>query len=147
MRRILTGLALTIAVSNVALAGQVYKWQDSTGVVHFAALPPEGSSAIRIDTRLVQATKGSIPATLPKLDSQIAEDEQRAIDERVKTEVAMQEANRKKICTMLRTNLSQLKNNPRVRIEESAGQMRRLTEDERQVRIKDTEKGISANCA
>ncbi|GGJ99696.1 DUF4124 domain-containing protein [Pseudomonas matsuisoli] len=147
MRRILTGFALTIAFSNAAFAVQVYKWQDSSGVIHFSALPPEDASAVKVDTRLAQLSKGGFPPALPKLDSQIAADEQLAIDERVKAQVAQQEVNRKKACTMLRTNLSHLKNNPRVRIEEPAGQMRRLTEEERQARIKDTEKGIGANCA
>ncbi|MNF77850.1 hypothetical protein D3C84_600030 [compost metagenome] len=92
--------------------------------------------------------------SLPRLDSEQPEPavprstpvgDQKAIDEKVKADVAAQEAERRKYCETIRTNLAQLQNNPRLRAEVD-GEMRRLGEEERQSRIKDAEKAISENC-
>ena len=45
----------------------------------------------------------------------------------------------------MRTNLAQLQNNPRLRME-VGGEMRRLGEDERQAKIAESEKAIQENC-
>ncbi|MNF04397.1 hypothetical protein D3C80_2039020 [compost metagenome] len=71
--------------------------------------------------------------------------DQKAIDEKVKADVASQEAERRKYCENIRTNLAQLQNNPRLRAEVE-GEVRRLTEEERQSRIKEAEKAIGDNC-
>ena len=60
-------------------------------------------------------------------------------------QVAAQEAERKRYCETLRTNLAQLQNNPRVRVEEN-GETRRVTEEERQARISETRDKIAENC-
>jgi hypothetical protein len=145
MRHTLAVIALTIASTNVALAEHIYKWQDSSGTTHFSALPPNGVSSVQVSTRLAHVIGAPAPIALPKLDSQKAEDEQRAIDDRVKQEVAKQESRRTTFCTTLRTDLSHLRNNPRVRIQDG-NQMRRLTEDERQGRIKAAEQRINNDC-
>ncbi|HAJ88304.1 MAG TPA: DUF4124 domain-containing protein, partial [Pseudomonas sp.] len=74
-----------------------------------------------------------------------AEPDQRTIDRKVKQQVAAQEAERKRYCETLRTNLAQLQNNPRVRVEEN-GETRRVTEEERQARISETRDKIAENC-
>ncbi len=56
-----------------------------------------------------------------------------------------QEAERKRYCETLQTNLAQLQNNPRVRVEEN-GEVRRLKEEERQSRIAETKQKIEENC-
>ena len=56
-----------------------------------------------------------------------------------------QEAERKKYCEAMRTNLAQLQNNPRLRMDVD-GEMRRLGEDERQAKIAESEKAIKENC-
>ncbi|MCY1527578.1 hypothetical protein D9M68_626470 [compost metagenome] len=92
--------------------------------------------------------------SLPRLDSEQPEPappkstpigDQKAIDKKVKADVATQEAERRKYCETIRTNLAQLQNNPRLRAEVD-GEVRRLREEERQSRIKDAEKAISENC-
>ncbi|MNE39898.1 hypothetical protein D3C80_1338770 [compost metagenome] len=75
-----------------------------------------------------------------------SDDQQKTVDEKVKRDIAQQEAERGKYCAGLRTNLSQLKNNPRVRVQEDNGEMRRLPEEERQQRITQTEQAIRENC-
>ncbi|WP_256930502.1 M24 family metallopeptidase, partial [Pseudomonas aeruginosa] len=72
--------------------------------------------------------------------------EQKAIDDKVKQQVAKEEAERKQFCEETRNNLAQLKNNPRVRVDEGKGELRRLGEEERQERIAKAEKAIQENC-
>jgi len=73
------------------------------------------------------------------------EDDQQSIDRKVKRQVAEQEAERKRYCETMRTNLAQLQNNPRVRVEEK-GETRRITEEERQAKIAETRGKIAENC-
>ena len=146
MRRMMITSSLLLALSASAMASQVYKWVDAQGVTHFSAQPPQGQEATSVNT----AAPPPKPAVAeekkaaPTFDS-IADPEQAAIDEKVKQEVAAEEAKRKQYCEDVRTNLAQLQNNPRLRMEID-GEVRRLNEDERQSRISEAQKSISTNC-
>lgn len=147
MRRPLIASALLLLIASPVMAAQVYKWVDAQGVTHFGSQPPEGQEAATVNTT-VAPSKPATPSGLPtpdKLPPIGADAEQKAIDEKVKKEVAEKEAELKKYCESLRTNLAQLQNNPRLRVEDN-GEQRRLTEEERQSRIQEVEKGIAENC-
>lgn len=141
MRRSLIASALIVLMSTPAMAAQVYKWVDAQGVTHFGAQPPEGQQATSVNTTIAPAPAAT-PAKLPQVG---IDEEQLAIDEKVKKEVAAKEAERKKYCETVRTNLAQLENNPRL-LEEVNGEVRRVDEDERQKRIAETKKAIAENC-
>lgn len=111
MRRMILTSSLLLALSASAMASQVYKWVDAQGVTHFGAQPPQGQQATTINTATPPA-KTAEPAATPTFESS-ADPEQAAIDEKVKQEIATQEAERKKYCQTVRTNLAQLENNPR----------------------------------
>lgn len=149
MHRMILAGSLLLALSTSAVASQVYKWVDAQGITHFGAQPPEGQQATSVNTSVPKPRPD-----LPRLDSERPEPappkstpvgDQKAIDEKVKADVATQEAERRKYCETIRTNLAQLQNNPRLRAEVD-GEVRRLSEEERQSRIKDAEKAISENC-
>jgi len=133
---------LVLALCGNVMAAQVYKWVDAQGVTHFGAQPPQGQQVETVNT----VTAPAKPAATPAL---VAEDEteadQQSIDRKVKQQVAEQEAERKRYCETMRTNLAQLQNNPRVRVEEK-GETRRITEEERQARIAETRDKIAENC-
>ena len=141
MRRSLIASALIVLMSTPVMAAQVYKWVDAQGVTHFGAQPPEGQQATSVNTTIAPAP-AVIPAKLPQVG---VDEEQQAIDEKVKKEVAAKEAERKQYCEKMRTNLAQLENNPRLR-EEVNGEVRRLDENERQKRIAEAQKAIAENC-
>ena len=145
MRRIILTGSLLMAMSLPSMAAQVYKWVDSNGVTHFSAQPPEDQSATSISTTIKPPKSGGSVAPLPKLDSQLEAEQQKATDDKVKREVAEQESKRKQYCSDLRENLSQLRLNPRVRVEEN-GEIRRLSAEERQARITEAEKNLQENC-
>lgn len=142
MRFMFLAGGLLLALCGDVMAAQVYKWVDAQGITHFGAQPPQGQQVETVNT----VTAPTKPAATP---APVAEDEteadQQSIDRKVKRQVAEQEAERKRYCETMRTNLAQLQNNPRVRVEEK-GETRRITEEERQARIAETRDKIAENC-
>ncbi|MEG5266556.1 DUF4124 domain-containing protein [Pseudomonas sp. JDS28PS106] len=141
MRWMILSAALAMAPS-ASQAATVYKWVDAQGTTHFDAQPPAGQQVQRID---VQRPAPPSTADTPAGDDIEGAAQQRNIDARVKEQIREQETRRSENCEALRTNLSQLRNNPRVR-EATEDGSRRLTEAERKSRIEETEKAISDNC-
>ncbi|WP_242207054.1 MULTISPECIES: DUF4124 domain-containing protein [unclassified Pseudomonas] len=132
-------LTLLIGLSPWCMAAQIYKWVDVQGVTHFDAQPPPGQPSTTLQTPSSTPPK---PAAMP--GSGVLGD-QKAIDDKVKKQVADQQAQLKQFCEQARTNLAQLQNNPRLR-EEVEGQLRRLDDAQRHERIVEAQKQISENC-
>ena len=139
MRTFFLAASLLIGICPVSMAAQIYKWVDEQGVTHFDAQPPQGREAATVVTPSSSAGK---PATLPRSN---AIGDQQAIDKTVKKQVAEQQAQLKVFCEQARTNLAQLQNNPRLR-EDVDGEMRRLTDEQRQERISESQRQIAENC-
>ncbi|MCQ4296673.1 DUF4124 domain-containing protein [Pseudomonas stutzeri] len=133
---------LLLALCGNVMAAQVYKWVDAQGVTHFGAQPPQGQQVETVNT--VTAPAKPVAAPEPAEQNE-AEADQSSIDRKVKQQVAAQETERKAYCETMRTNLAQLQNNPRVRVNDN-GETRRLTEEERQSRISETRDKIAENC-
>jgi hypothetical protein len=146
MRRTIFLGSLLLALAPTVMAAQVYKWVDAQGITHFGAQPPEGASADTVNTNSAQPKNPDAPAATKPTLAPATDDKQKAVDDKVKQEVAQQEADRTKQCEQMRTNLAQLKNNPRVRVDDGSGELRRITEEERQERIAKNEKSIRENC-
>ena len=146
MRRMMITSSLLLAMSATAMASQVYKWVDAQGVTHFSAQPPQGQDAtsVNIAAPPPKPAVAEEKKAAPTFES-IADPEQAAIDEKVKQDIAAKEVERKKYCADVRTNLAQLQNNPRVRVDVD-GEVRRLSEEERQSRISEAQKAIAENC-
>lgn len=144
MRWMFLSAALSVAASIAAGPGQaatIYKWVDAQGVTHFDAQPPAGQQAQEVNVQK-PPPPSSAPTSTEDLEGAA---EQRSIDAKVKTQIREQDARRSENCAVLRTNLSQLQNNPRVR-EATEDGSRRLTEEQRRARIEETEKAINDNC-
>ncbi|MFJ3053822.1 DUF4124 domain-containing protein [Pseudomonas nitroreducens] len=149
MRRTIFMGSLLLALAPTVMAAQVYKWVDAQGITHFGAQPPEGANASAVNTNSAQPKAASNfppPAAAKPTLAPSDDEKQKAADEKVRQEVAQQEAERIKQCELERTNLAQLKNNPRVRVDDGNGDVRRITEEERQARIAASEKNIRENC-
>ncbi|AVI83248.1 glycosyltransferase [Pseudomonas syringae pv. tomato] len=132
-------LAAALAISATSQAASIYKWVDAQGVTHFDARPPTGQQVQEINVQKPP------PASAPSKPVDDGDAQQRAIDQKVKSQVKAQEAKRAENCETLRTNLAQLQNNPRVR-EQVGGESKRLTEENRKTRIEETEKAIGELC-
>jgi len=133
---------LVLALCGNVMAAQVYKWVDAQGVTHFGAQPPQGQQVETVNTVTAPAKSTTMPAPVAEDETEV---DQQSIDRKVKRQVAEQEAERKRYCETMRTNLAQLQNNPRVRVEEK-GESRRITEEERQAKIAETRSKIDENC-
>ncbi|MGV6397452.1 DUF4124 domain-containing protein [Pseudomonas caspiana] len=142
MHRTIAAALLMLALSAASQAASIYKWVDAQGVTHFDAQPPAGQQTQQIDIKAPPAASSYGSSSQPKDNGQ---SEQRAIDADVKKKIAQEEAQRSEDCKILRTNLAQLQNNPRVR-EQVEGGLKRLNEDERKARAAETETAIKDNC-
>ncbi|WP_454913250.1 DUF4124 domain-containing protein [Stutzerimonas chloritidismutans] len=142
MRFMFLAGGLVLALCGNVMAAQVYKWVDAQGVTHFGAQPPQGQQVETVNTVTAPAKSTTMPAPVAEDETEV---DQQSIDRKVKRQVAEQEAERKRYCETMRTNLAQLQNNPRVRVEEK-GETRRITEEERQARIAETRDKIAENC-
>lgn len=142
MRFMFLAGGLVLALCGNVMAAQVYKWVDAQGVTHFGAQPPQGQQVETVNTVTAPAKSTTMPAPVVEDETEV---DQQSIDRKVKRQVAEQEAERKRYCETMRTNLAQLQNNPRVRVEEK-GESRRITEEERQAKIAETRSKIDENC-
>lgn len=145
MRRIILAGSLLLALSSPVMASQIYKWVDAQGTTHFGAQPPQGQLATSVNPVIAPPKPHEADTSPAPQATDSGADAQKAIDQKVKSEVAEQEARRAEYCTSVRTNLAQLENNPRVRMEVQ-GEMRRLGEEERQSKITEAKKAIAENC-
>ncbi|NMZ83086.1 DUF4124 domain-containing protein [Pseudomonas mandelii] len=134
-----TFLMVTLLISPLCMAAQIYKWVDAQGVTHFDAQPPQGQEATTVVTPSPPAGKPAAPTRSTAIS------DQQAIDNTVKKQVAEQQAQLKVFCEQARTNLAQLQNNPRLR-EDVDGERRRLTDEQRQERTTEAQKQIADNC-
>lgn len=145
MRRTLLLASLLFGCAGAACAGQIYKWVDAQGVTHFTAQPPQAASASAVPP--AKQPSVSKPAeTPPSVGSAVDDPKQREVDARVRQEVAQKEKELEAYCTTLRTNLAQLRNNRHLKVKADDGEARRLSQEERQTRIAETEKAITENC-
>lgn len=143
MRRMILACSVLLALSTGATAGQIYKWVDGQGNVHFGSQPPEGQDAAAVNPNISQP-KVAAPAA-PTLKTEKQDEEQEKLDEQARSQATEREKELKTYCERIRKDLAQMKASPRVRIEEN-GELRRLTEEERQERIAKSEASIKENC-
>jgi len=139
MRTFFLTFSLLIGISPLCMAAQIYKWVDAQGVTHFDAQPPQGREATTV------VTPSSPASNQPPPPRSGAIGDQQAIDKKVKKQVTEEQAQLKAFCEQARTNLAQLQNNPRIR-EDVEGEMRRLTDQQRQERISEAQNQIADNC-
>ena len=143
MRRMILACSVLLALSTTVSAGQIYKWVDAQGNVHFGSQPPEGLKAAEVNPNISQPKSPAPQVTATPADNKDAVQEK--LDQQAREDVAKNEAERKVYCERIRKDLAQMKANPRVRIEDG-GELRRLTEEERQERISKSEASIKENC-
>jgi cell pole-organizing protein PopZ len=143
MRRTLLLASLLLGCASAACAGQIYKWVDAQGITHFTAQPPQAGQAALVPPAKQPPSPPAVAT--PATQAQDSDPTQADIDARVRKEVAAKEKERADYCVNVRTTLAQLRNNPRLRMEVN-GEMRRVSEDERQAKIAETEKAIGEHC-
>jgi hypothetical protein len=135
-----------VAFSCVAGAA-IYKWTDDDGVVQYSATPPPGRAHEEVkgpppppSAPEEEATNGEDTAAAGEdgEQAQSTEDESPADDRQAKIE-----AN----CAQARENLKVLMEHPRVVVTDpDTGESSRLTEEERQAQLTQTQKDVDYYC-
>lgn len=144
MRGFLPLTSFLLLLSTPLFAAPIYKWVDAQGVTHFGSQPSPANQSEQVKTKTFQPQ----PTTKLIVTDNLADDTptQAEIEREVRKQVAQESAELQKYCTELRYNLAHLKNNPRI-LAQVDGKPKRLTEEERQARIADTEKSLNERCA
>ena len=140
---------LLLIVSPVLASGGFHKWYDENGqAVYSQFAPPEGSQG-----EIVKAPPP--PAESPEVAQQrLQEQLQRSADLREDKELAATESAQKQAaldrdrqrCAQARTNLERLNGPTRRLFKMPDGSVRRLTEEEREVRRIEAQQAIDQSC-
>lgn len=143
---------ITVAVlvaSASAGAAQIYKWTDAQGVQHFDTQPPPGQQAkpVQINAPAPATPAGEEGDSAPVRPGAKGSDAaQREADAAAKAEANDQQRQIDDYCKEARENLARLRNNPRLSMTTEEGEVRRITQQERDAQITTTQKGINDNC-
>lgn len=141
MRTALINCLFITLLSTAANANDIYRWVDKQGVTHFSTQPPTQQPSERLGSKGSAYTPAdsSTPEHRPIVDTD-------AIAQRTKQKIAAEEKIRLEYCQGLAQDIAQLENNPRVRVTEDDGSMRRITEEERQSRIQTAKTDFANEC-
>lgn len=172
-------LAMTLALAAGATtarpasaAGEIYRWVDATGTVHYSQSAPQGFAYERVtpgyrppgaqaslsnplDARPAPATR--TPNATPQTDTPAADagtpaltDAQRQMESQLEEEaqarLAEVQSQRRQDCTRAREQFQQFTSYARIRVSDDAGGTKILGEDERQARIEEAKRAIVLNC-
>jgi len=142
-------LGISAALLQSAAYGEIYKWTDAVGEIHYSQTPPPGG--IKAEEIQGAAPPPGSPAEateklrndVQNLEENIAKREE-AAREKVKQQELTDTYERN--CITARNNLTNLEQGGRVRFLTSDGEVIRLTEEQRQQRMKDTKDHIKEFC-
>ena len=142
----ITTALIAVLFSSSLYAATVYQWKDEQGNVHFGTVPPAGSVSQSVQMRTQRSSLQEQDNTASTQQQELIEEPSQAeIDEKIRKDAIAAENERRKLCTDLRTNLSTLKNYSRINAEVD-GKVVRISQQERQKRIADTEEEIRKHC-
>lgn len=148
MKRTMVFLALCTASAAVfGASGQVYKWTDAQGVVHYSDAPPGNTQP---DVQTVRVSGGDRPHAIDNAtaDTPPADTAQKPADNGLpKEQVLVDNAdNRRKACQSAHNNLDLLSSKFPVSITGSDGKTTALDDKSRQAQIADTNAQIALYC-
>lgn len=158
---IAVGLFCIILMTLPALAEEdYYTWIDENGVVNYSERNPQGYEAryISREARFGYEERGRStfpPEPEPEPGAQNEEsDPDLESDDEFQQEMAQIEADkarneeiRKSNCRVAQVNLEKLANYSRIRVEDENGEMRFLSDAEKQQRLDDARQSVQDNCS
>jgi len=159
--RILAKLALLLCCLPALMGAAVYRWVDDKGVINYSQQKPEGVNAERIDAKSGQKLTEPAPASTASAPPAAQGEGARPPDERLSAaqrealaglqaaEQARQEevANiRKANCERAQGVLERLNASGRIRVRDANGNESVMSEDERQQRVAEAQRGVVENC-
>ena len=147
MTRTIFFLALSAATAGAyAAGGQVYKWTDAQGVVHYSDAPPGNTEP---NVQKVNVSGGDRPHAVDSVaEAPVADPTAKPADNGLpKEQVLVDNAdNRKKACVSAHNNLDLLSSKFPVSVTGSDGKAKALDDASRQAQIADTNAQIALYC-
>ncbi|NMT65529.1 DUF4124 domain-containing protein [Marinobacter orientalis] len=144
-RKIITLAVLLVTAPAISSAASVYKWTDKDGVTHFGDRQPAGQQAESVSIRTGKRSESSRPSPQERVEALENREEEQAERQQ---ESAVKKARRKQReanCETARSNLSILKRNSRIRVEED-GEQRYLSPQEIEEQREKFEEVAEENC-
>lgn len=143
----LQAVALLLMVSvSAPVHAEIYKWTDKNGGQHYSEQPPAGVKYEKVAPRYA-APPATPPAAQPQSEPQNAQ--QKAVQERQQQEKQHKEEVakvRQQNCENFKGLLSDLQSSPRINIKHPDGTLQRLSEEELQVKIAETQELVKKYC-
>lgn len=151
MSRFLPLICVLLAFTSTSRAAdkdEVYKWVDDAGEIHYTQVPPPNR-----DYEVMR--RAAVPADDPaKIRSDLKEQvetmdkqqEEKAEGAKDAEQWARIQKLRRKNCEIAKKNLANLQQGGQKAFMTPSGEVVRLTDDERQRRIDETNKQIEENC-
>ena len=148
----LIGLLILVSAATSNAEDDYYTWVDGDGVVNYSEHNPQGFDArfITRSQRFGYQSDEPLEQEAPEQAATAAEEE-RDIDVEIATQKARIDkeiaAAKKSNCNIGKLNLAQLQNYNRIKVQDDDGQIRVLTEEEKQSRIDKAKTTIRENCS
>jgi hypothetical protein len=150
--KITTALAALLGalVLTSPVMADIYKWKDAKGVTNYSAEPPANvSDAVRVKVQGKMPSDSGV--AVQRLETQ-REDARKAQEEAAKKPAAPATSDKKspeqyaERCKQYRENLKTMQEHAQVRTTDSKGEVRTLTEEEKQSKLDETQRQIKAFC-
>lgn len=132
-RPILTVALATLLTSGLVTAGEIYKWTDDNGNVHYEDRPTGDTEIVRLDIRSTNTDNSVVQARLDQ--DRKARDAARQVaaeapPEMTKEEVRAEQQKRQEQCQIYRDRLDSFLRSQRLYKEDASGEREYLSEDE-----------------
>jgi hypothetical protein len=132
-RPILTVALATLLTSGLVTAGEIYKWTDDNGNVHYEDRPTSDTEIVRLDIRSTNTDNSVVQARLDQ--DRKARDAARQVaaeapPEMTKEEVRAEQQKRQEQCQIYRDRLDSFLRSQRLYKEDASGEREYLSEDE-----------------
>ena len=132
VRNILLSVGLGL-FSTSSMSEQIFQWTDESGVTHYSDKQPFGTEAKAINVRTAKAKSASPENNESDLYNRARKLEQKQADEKIRAEVAKEEAEfeqaRSTMCDQVTDNLNKMASSGRVKVLEN-GEYRYLAPEE-----------------
>jgi len=148
-RAFLRMLSCCLLFHAAGIQAAIYQWQDADGTTVYSQLPPQDGSVVR------EVGLPPPPGTTPEKAQQELrqmqdafrkriENRERKAQERSSEETAEDIRNRN--CQAARRNLSQIRSQARLLVDDGQGGRKRMTESEKQQRIQQYQADVQKYC-
>jgi len=135
--------------SNAVLAGKIYKWTDAEGNIHYGSEKPADAEAekMKVDTSTTGVDTGA--EALDDLKQQVDDEAEKIKEEGIPEQppvpsLPMKEV--KKRCQAAKQDLATIQSRGQLRERDASGEVRYVSDEEKQRRIKAAKQQVREYC-